>query len=59
MLTGFFLFVCLFLFALGNPGVSLGAQAQKVRLTEGKKPLGEVRDFSLLRQAQKELGIRQ
>jgi len=29
------------------------------RLTEGKKPLAEVRDFSLLRQAQKELGIRQ
>jgi NitT/TauT family transport system substrate-binding protein len=29
------------------------------RLTEGKKPLAEVRDFTLLRQAQKELGIRQ
>lgn len=29
------------------------------RLTEGKKPLGDVRDFSILRQAQKELGIRQ
>ena len=29
------------------------------RLTEGKKPLGEVRDFSLLRQAQKEVGVRQ
>ena len=29
------------------------------RLTEGKKPLAEVRDFALLRQAQKELGIRQ
>jgi ABC-type nitrate/sulfonate/bicarbonate transport system substrate-binding protein len=29
------------------------------RLTEGKKPLADVRDFSLLRQAQKELGIRQ
>jgi NitT/TauT family transport system substrate-binding protein len=29
------------------------------RLTEGKKPLVDVRDFTLLRQAQKELGIRQ
>ena len=29
------------------------------RLTEGKKPLADVRDFALLRQAQKELGIRQ
>jgi NitT/TauT family transport system substrate-binding protein len=29
------------------------------RLTEGKRPLAEVRDFTLLRQAQKELGIRQ
>ena len=29
------------------------------RLTEAKKPLAEVRDFTLLRQAQKELGIRQ
>jgi ABC-type nitrate/sulfonate/bicarbonate transport system substrate-binding protein len=29
------------------------------RLTEGKKPLADVRDFTLLRQAQKELGIRQ
>ncbi len=29
------------------------------RLTEGKKPLAEVRDYTLLRQAQKELGIRQ
>lgn len=29
------------------------------RLTEGKKPLPEVRDYNLLRQAQKELGIRQ
>ena len=29
------------------------------RLTEGRKPLAEVRDFTLLRQAQKELGIRQ
>jgi NitT/TauT family transport system substrate-binding protein len=28
------------------------------RLTEGKKPLGDVRDFSLLRQAQKELGMK-
>lgn len=27
--------------------------------TEGKKPLADVRDFTLLRQAQKELGIRQ
>jgi NitT/TauT family transport system substrate-binding protein len=29
------------------------------RLTEGKKPLGDVRDLTLLRQAQKELSIRQ
>jgi len=29
------------------------------RLTEGKKPLADVRDYTLLRQAQKELGIRQ
>jgi NitT/TauT family transport system substrate-binding protein len=29
------------------------------RLIEGKKPLGDVRDYTLLRQAQKELGIRQ
>ena len=29
------------------------------RLTEGKKPLAEVRDVILVRQAQKELGIRQ
>jgi NitT/TauT family transport system substrate-binding protein len=29
------------------------------RLTEKKRPLAEVRDFTLLRQAQKELGIRQ
>ena len=29
------------------------------RLTEGKKPLPDVRDYTLLRQAQKELGIRQ
>jgi NitT/TauT family transport system substrate-binding protein len=28
------------------------------RLTEGKKPLADVRDFTLLRQAQKELGIK-